>query len=306
MRRTEPQDMIRPLAIALLRLLSWMPLRLLDALAVPMAFCMRFMPWRGHAIVRKNLELCFPDLDDHQRKALYRHHLIETMRLVLESGAISYWSAERLKRHVPVVEGWEATHELIDGERGVIIVGAHFGNWEVLPLWLSIHRPLTALYKAPKQPELEQLITSTRSRFGSRMIASGSPSMRRMLAALKQGEMIGILADQQPKQGEGVFVDFFGQPALTMTLVNRLARRTGAAVVFISAERLSKGRGWKLRFTPADERIADDDPEIALAEMHDWLETEVRRNPAQYLWSYKRFSLQPDGRPSPYPRKKKK
>jgi len=297
--------MTRLLAIALLRFLSWMPLRLLHALALPLSWGMRLIPWRGHAVVRKNLELCFPELAASEREALYRRHLVETLRLVLETGAISYWSADRLERHVPSVEGWEATRELIDGGRGVIIVGAHFGNWEVLPLWLSIRRPLTALYKAPKQPELEKLITSTRSRFGSRMIPSGSPSMRRMLAALRNGEMIGILADQQPKQGEGVFVDFFGQPALTMTLVNRLARRTGAAVVFISAERLPKGQGWKLRLTPANERIADEDPTSALSIMHKWLEDEVRRNPDQYLWSYKRFSLQPDGQPSPYPRNHK-
>lgn len=296
--------MTRLLATCLLRILSWLPLRPLHALAVPLAWGMQFMPWRGHAVIRRNLELCFPELDEHERNALYRRHLLETMRLVLESGAISYWSAERLERHVPRVEGWEATRELIDSARGVIVVGAHFGNWEVLPLWLSIRRPLTALYKAPKQPELEKLITSTRSRFGSRMVPSGSPSMRRMLAALKSGEMIGILADQQPKQGEGVFVDFFGQSALTMTLVNRLARRTGAAVVFISAERLPKGKGWTLRLEPADERIADEDPKTALAVMHRWLENEVRRNPDQYLWSYKRFSLQPDGRPSPYPPRK--
>jgi KDO2-lipid IV(A) lauroyltransferase len=297
--------MTERLTIALLRLLSWMPLRLLHGLAVPLSWILRVMPWRGHAVVRKNLELCFPELDEDARNKLYRRHLVESMRLVLESGAMSYWPAERFERHVPVVKGWEATRELIDGKRGVIIVGAHFGNWEVLPLWLSIHRPLTALYKAPKKPELDRLITTTRSRFGSRMIRSGSPSMRRLLAALRNGEMIGLLADQQPKQGEGVFVDFFGQPALTMTLVNRLARRTGAAVVFISAERLEKGTGWALRLRPADEGIAGDDPKAALTIMHDWLENEIRRDPAQYLWSYKRFSLQPEGRPSPYPRKRK-
>lgn len=264
------------------------------------------MPWRGHAVVRTNLAMCFPRWSEAERGRLYRDHLVETLRLVLESGAISFWSAERLERHVPVVEGWESTRELIDSGRGVIVVGAHYGNWEVLPLWLSIHRPLTALYKPPKRPELERLITTTRSRFGTRMIPSGSPSMRKMLAALRGGEMIGILADQQPKQGEGVFVDFFGQPALTMTLVNRLARRTGAAVVFISAERLPKGRGWALRLNPADERIADDNPKAALAVMHHWLEQEISRNPAQYLWSYKRFSLQPDAQPSPYPKRAKR
>jgi len=118
--------------------------------------------------------------------------------------------------------------------------------------------------------------------------------------------MIGLLADQQPKQGEGVFVDFFGQPALTMTLVNRLTRRTGCHVFHASARRLPRGRGWQIHFEAADSVIAADNPEKAMRSMHHRLEQTIRRSPAQYLWSYKRFSRQPDGRPSPYPARKKR
>jgi len=292
--------MLASLATALLRLLSWLPLPLLHYLAVPLGWSMRLLPWRGHAVTRTNLALCFPELGAREREQLYRRHLIESVRLALESGAVSFWSANRIRRHVRSVEGWEETRALIESGRGVIVVGAHFGNWEILPLWLSIHTPLTALYKAPKQADLDRLITRTRSRFGSRMIASGSAAMRHMLVALRRGELVGILADQQPKQGEGVFVDFFARPALTGTLLNRLARRTGAAVVFISARRLEAGRGWALRLVPADAAIAGPDPRKALATMHEWLEDEIRRDPAQYLWSYKRFSLQPKGADSPY------
>jgi KDO2-lipid IV(A) lauroyltransferase len=296
--------MTERLAVALLRLLSWLPLPLLYRLAVPMAWIARRIPWRGHAIVRTNLALCFPDADAAEREAIYRQHLVEMMRVVLESGAIWYWPAERLEANVRQVEGWDAITEAAAHGRGVLLVGAHIGNWEILPLWISLQGPITALYKAPKQPGFDRRITDSRQRFGARLVASGSPAMRQLIAGLKRGETIGLLADQQPKQGEGVFVDFFGQPALTMTLVNRLARRTGCAVVFASAERLKGGRGWQLRFEEADRAIADEDPAQGMAVMHRWLEARVRRHPAQYLWNYKRFSRQPDGRPSPYPRRK--
>jgi len=289
------------LATALLRLLAWLPLPLLHRLAVPLGALARWLPWRGHAVIRTNLARCFPGLSEAERERIHRDHLVESVRLALESGAVSFWPADRIQGHVRSVEGWEETRALMTTGRGVIMVGAHFGNWEILPLWLSTHTPLTALYKPPKQPEFDRLITRTRSRFGSRMIASGSAAMRRMLVALRRGELVGILADQQPKQGEGVFVDFFGRPALTGTLLNRLARRTGAAVVFISARRLAAGRGWALRLQPASAAIAGAEPKQALAVMHDWLEDEIRRDPAQYLWSYKRFSRQPGGAPSPYP-----
>ncbi len=293
------------LATALLRLLAWLPLPLLYRLGWVLGWLLRFIPWRGHAIVRTNLALCFPELDRHQREQIYRQHLVETARLVLETGAVSFWSAKHIDRHIRSVEGWPATRELIESGRGTILVGAHFGNWEMLPLWLSLNTELTALYKAPRDAGFDHLITQTRGRFGCRMVASGSAAMRRLLAGLRGGQAVGILADQQPKQGEGVFVPFFGQPALSGTLLNRLAHRTGAAVVFISARRLDAGRGWALRLVPADEAIADADPYQALTVMHGWLEDEIRRDPAQYLWSYKRFSMAPPGQSSPYPVRKK-
>lgn len=296
--------MTERLAVALLSLLSWLPLPLLYRAAAPLAWIARRVPWRGHAIVRKNLELCFPELDAADRERIYRQHLVEMMRVVLESGAVWYWPGERIEANVREVEGWDAVEAAAKRGKGVLVVGAHIGNWEILPLWISLQGPLTALYKAPKQPGFDRRITDSRQRFGARLVASGSPAMRRLIGGLRQGEVIGLLADQQPKQGEGVFVDFFGQPALTMTLVNRLARRTDCAVVFTSAERLPGGRGWRVRFTEAGPEIAGEDPAKSMAVMHRWLEAEIRRDPAQYLWSYKRFSRQPDGRPSPYPAKK--
>lgn len=298
--------MIERLAVALLHLLSWLPLPLLHYLAVPLAWIARWLPWRGHAVVRTNLALCFPEMDAAGRERLYRRHLVQMMRLVLESGAVWYWSGDRLQRHVRFVEGWEDVLRAAGRGKGVLFVGAHLGNWEILPLWLSMQEPLTALYKAPRQPGLDRRVTNSRQRFGAHLVASGSPAMRRLLAGLKRGEFIGLLADQQPKQGEGVFVDFFGQPALTMTLVNRLARRTGCAVIFASAERLERGRGWHLRIEPAPPTIAADDPATGMAAMHEWLEREIERMPAQYLWSYKRFSRQPGGRPPPYPARKRR
>ena len=224
--------MTERLAIVLLRVLSRLPLPLLHRLAVPLAWIARFMPWRGHAVVRTNLAICFPDLGEAERERLYRRHLVEMMRLVLESGAVWYWPGDRLQRHVRQVDGWDDVVRTADRGKGVLLVGAHFGNWEILPLWVSLQQPITALYKAPRQAGFDRRVTQSRERFGARLVASGSPAMRKLIAGLRRGETIGLLADQQPKQGEGVFVNFFERPALTMTLVNRLARRTGCAVIF--------------------------------------------------------------------------
>ena len=291
------------LARLLLRLLALLPLRLLHAIAVPTGWLAWWIPWRKHAVIDTNLKLCFPELDVSRRRRLHRKHLVEMMRLVLESGAVWYWPEKRLLRHVISVEGWTAVDALLRRGEGALIVGAHFGNWEILPLFLSTRAPLAALYKAPGRKDLDAAITESRSRFGARLIASGSPAMRQMLTSLRRGELIGLLADQQPKQGEGVFAPFFGTPALTMTLVNRLASKTGTPVVFTSAARIP-GRGWALRFETAEAGIANDDPRESIALMHDWLEATIREHPEQYLWSYKRFSLRPTGEAEVYPKRR--
>jgi Kdo2-lipid IVA lauroyltransferase/acyltransferase len=302
--RNESFHMQLLLARLLLRLLALMPLKLLHGLAVPIGRLAWWLPWRKHAVIDTNLKLCFPELDEQARRRLHRHHLVEMVRLVLESGAVWYWPKERLMRHVLSVEGWSLVEERLAAGKGVLLVGAHFGNWEIQPLFVSARMPFSGLYKAPKRSDLDAAVTASRTRFGAKLIASGSPAMRKMLAALRRGEAIGVLADQQPKQGEGIFVPFFGQPALTMTLVNRLARRNGTPVVFASAERVA-GRGWAFRFQAADARIAADDPAKGIGVMHEWLESIIRTRPEQYLWSYKRFSLRPSGESEIYPRRRR-
>ncbi len=285
----------------LIRLLSLIPLKVLYFSAVPLGLVIALLPTRRRAVIDLNLAIAFPGLDERRRNRLRQQHLIEMVRLVMESGAVWHWSADRILRHVREVDGWAHVERARRSGRGYLMIGAHIGNWEILTLYGTIREPFACLYKAPSDPEVDALITRSRQRFGGKLIASGSPAMRQLLRQLKAGQGAGLLADQQPKQGEGIFAPFFGTEALTMTLVNRLARRTGCAVFFSDARRLADGRGWAIEFRPADERIAAEDPAVAIACINEWLEEKIRATPAQYLWSYKRFGIRPQGEAAIYP-----
>src|SRR5690625_4427058 len=137
----------------ILHILALLPLWLLPALAVLLALVLRFMPWRVHVIDRTNLALCFPKLDEKKRARLYRRHLTEMARLVLESGAVWFWPAERLKRHVRSAEGWDELERAAAEKHGVLLVGAPFGSGEILPLWLALQGAFPALCAAPLNPE---------------------------------------------------------------------------------------------------------------------------------------------------------
>ena len=288
------------LARALIWLLSLAPLRLLHALARPLAFVYRLRGRRKARVVEANLALALPELEPEWRRALARENSVEMLRLVLESGAVWHWSAQRILAHVPQVEGKAILDRAIGQGRGVLLLGGHQGNWEILTLYTSLQTDLVALYRAPSSAALQQAITRSRQRFGAELVASGGPAMRQLLRQLRGGQGAGILIDQQPKQGDGVFASFFGQPALTMTLPHRLAQKTGCRIVFADCARLPRGRGWSIRYREAPEAIHDPDDVVALTAMNQMLCELIRDHPDQYLWRYKRFALQPGGRPDPY------
>ena len=121
---------------------------------------------------------------------------------------------------------------------------------------------------------------------------------------LRDGGVVGILPDQQPKVGDGEFVPFFGKDALTMTLLGRLAARTGATVLFAYCERIGAGPEFALHVEAAPAAITDPDPVVATTALNAAVERIARRDPAQYQWTYKRWRWRPVGssEPNPYER----
>ncbi|HID45271.1 MAG TPA: lipid A biosynthesis acyltransferase, partial [Chromatiaceae bacterium] len=132
----------------------------------------------------------------------------------------------------------------------------------------------------------------------NRMVPTDRQGIKALYQALEDDELIVILPDQQPKTakgGGGVFAPFFGVPALTMTLVNRFARKTGAPVYFIAFVRTGSRPAYKVIGLLAGDDIASRDAEAAATELNAGVEKLVRRYPAQYQWTYRRFRAQPDG-----------
>ncbi|MEE4297558.1 MAG: hypothetical protein V2J20_13180, partial [Wenzhouxiangella sp.] len=207
--------------------LAWFPLRVLHSAAVPVAWLLGRLPLGKHAIVDRNLSACFPELSTHSRRQLESAQRVELVRLAAEFGALSRWSERKLNAHIHVITGWEHVEAAVQEGTGVLMVTGHLGNWEILNLYLSRRLETVTLYRPPDQPWLDEFISKIRCRFGGRVVASSSRSMRHLLGQLRKGGAVAIAADIQPKHGDGVFAPFLGVPALTMTLVHRLAHRTG-------------------------------------------------------------------------------
>lgn len=294
--------MLFKLLIALWRRIGFLPLSWLHAIGRWLGRLYDLIPNRERHAVEVNLELCFPEMPAQQRSALRREVMQQMGCTLMELSAIWFRPAGSLQTLVRGVSGGELLEQRA-GE-GLIVLSPHLGCWEIVGLTLPLHGPITSLYRPPRKRELEALLRAARERSGAILVPTDTQGVKRIYQALQEGGMTGILPDQQPDSSRGsVFAPFFGVPALTMLLINRLARKTGARVIFAYAERLPRGAGFHIHYLPAPDGIADRDPLVAATALNQGLEQMIRQQPAQYQWSYRRFRIRPDDAPSPYRRK---
>jgi len=243
-----------------------------------------------------SLSIVITQFEDKTRQSLLKSALRETGKSLFEICRI--WSGDPPAALALIREtrGTELFDDALRAGKGLIIAAPHLGCWELLNFWLCSRTPLAIAYRPPRQPSLEPLLVRARGALAAEQVrAEGAAGVRRLFRRLADGGVVGILPDQQPKQGEGRFAPFFGTPALTMVLLSRLAQRTGATVLFAFAERLPEGTGFRLNVLPAPAGIADADLSIAVAALNRGVEDCVRLAPSQYQWHYKRYSIRPAG-----------
>ena len=195
------------------------------------------------------------------------------------------------------VSGWELVEAAWSGGRGILFLTPHLGCFEIAAQYYAARKPITVLYRRSKQDWLAPLIESGRG--ASLTLAPADVSgVRLLLKALKSGNAAGMLPDQVPGKGEGIWAPFFGRPAYTMTLAARLAD-TGATVLLAYAERLHYGAGFHLKLFPLSAPLEGDLAQRT-AQLNREIEGLIRLCPQQYLWGYNRYK-EPRGAGAPPP-----
>ena len=284
----------------LMRLAGRLPLPVLHRLGAALGTVLNATDNRLRRIADVNLALVITHFGTETRHSLRKSTLREFGKSVFELCKIWSGNPQAALGLVREVEGAALFDAALAQKSGVIIAAPHLGCWELLNFWLCSRAPIAVAYRPPRQPALEPLLVRARGALAAEQVrAEGASGVRTLLRKLSSGGVIGILPDQQPKQGEGEFAPFFGVPALTMVLLSRLAQRTGATVLFAFADRLADGAGYRIRFLAAPDGISDIDLPNAVAALNRGVEDCVRLAPAQYQWHYKRFQYRP-GLPKRY------
>jgi KDO2-lipid IV(A) lauroyltransferase len=271
--------------IFLFRLLSHLPLLWLHRLGAAAGWLVYLLSPRYRRNLRDNLAQA--GFVGEKGAALRRAAVAEAGKQMLETARIWMKPLEAACAQVLEVRGWEHVEAAQARGKGILFLTPHLGCFEIAGQYCSRFVEITVLYRPPRQAGLQRLMLAGRQRERQHMVPADLSGVRALIRALKKGEAVGILPDQVPKKGEGVWLDFFGRPAHTMTLAARLSK-TGATVLMTWGERLPAGQGYRLYFYPPEPALEGDTLTRA-QQLNAAIETLIRRCPAQYLWGYNRY-----------------
>lgn len=217
--------------------------------------------------------------------------------MILEMARIWFRSESCLAR--VVTDDWHVVERAQAGGRGILFLTPHLGSFEISARYVARRMALTVMFRPPHKRILAPLLELARNTPGLTAVPATAQGVRAFVRALREGKSIGLLPDQAPSVGEGVWVPFFGRSAYTMTLPGKLARQTGVPIILVAAERLPAGEGWRMHYVAVPEPLPDSAADQA-ALINATMEQVIRRFPEQYLWSYNRYKV-PAGAPAAPP-----
>ncbi|HVP44361.1 MAG TPA: lysophospholipid acyltransferase family protein [Terriglobales bacterium] len=287
----------------LVKVLGALPRPLSRALAITLAHAVYWLHPRLRKVGLRNLEIAFPEKSPAVRRRILKGTFTSLGRQLAEFCLFPRYTRENASR-VILYDGFENYDSAHRRGKGVIFLTAHFGGWELSSFFHSLTgHPLHIVVRPLDNPYLDALVDRYRtlhgaSSFGKQDFARG------LIAAMRAGESVGILADQNVMPEGGVFVDFFGKPACTAAGPARVALRTDAAVLPTFTIWDAQIGRYRLRFDPPLPlvRSGDDEADAAAntAAFTKAIENYVRRYPEQWLWVHRRWKTRPPGEPSLY------
>ncbi|TVT74002.1 MAG: lysophospholipid acyltransferase family protein [Denitromonas halophila] len=271
-------------AQVLFRLLAALPLSLVHRLGALVGWLTYALSPKYRARLKGNLAQAMGPAANRLRASV----IAESGKQALELPWILLRPHAEVVAKVVQVTGWELVEAAKAEGAGMLFLVPHLGGFEATAQYYASRGKMTVLYRPPNFAELMPLITSGRQRGGMSIAPAELSGVRKLIKALRSGEAIGMLPDQTPDVGEGMWAPFFDRPAWTMTLAARLSEVKGVQVICCWAERLPGGRGYHIRFQAPTEPI-EGDTAARVAAINRQMEAMIRACPTQYLWGYHRY-----------------
>ena len=272
------------LAILIFRALGLLPLSLLQRLGILLGWIGWLMPGTYKRRAARNIAFAYPEAS----ASLQRQSMQQLICMFLELPYL--WAPRNASRLSSLIscDEWPLIDRTLAEGKGLILISPHIGCFEMLGPFYSQRHPATVIFKEPRMQWLSTLINRIRLSPQLTLVPANQKGVKGLLRTLMRGQTIGFLPDQVPAEGDGVYAPFFGQPAYTITLVQRMQAVRQTPIFTVGLECLDRARGYHFHVVPMAAPLSED-PTTAATEMNAALEDMIRRMPAQYLWGYNRY-----------------
>ena len=283
--------------MGVLRLICLLPHRAALAVGRVLGRLAHAMGGSRRAVVRRNIELCFPDLTPDERDALAYEHFKALGMTVIEMG-LGRWATDRHLQSITKLSGIEHVHQALESGKGVILLSAHFTTLEIMGRVLALNMPpFDAVFRRNRSEFMTELQRTGRERSAESTIEKRD--IKQMVRSLRANRAVWYAPDQSYNRKGSEVIEFFGVPAMHTTATSTLARLGDAAVVPFFPRRRPDST-YELTLFPAFDDFPSDDAVLDTRRYVDLLEQHVRTCPEQYFWVHRKFKDLPDSYPDYY------
>lgn len=279
-----------------LQLFSKLPLAAIQSIAKLIGSLLFAIKSSAREVTEINLGTAYPDLTQQQREELTKESLKNQCMTYAESIKIWGSAPEFSLQQIRQVHNEGLFIDALKNPNGTLAVVTHFGAWELLNAWLNQHTQPLIMYKPSKYKDLDRFMLAARQRLNATLVPTDETGVRAIFKHLKQGGFTVILPDHVPKESGGIYSYFYGQNALSSTLVSKLAAKTQCSVVGLSCLRRADLSGFEIQVTALSEDIKSKDLQLSVDTLNKEMERMINVAPEQYLWGYKRFRKLADGK----------
>lgn len=272
-----------------LKIFSKLPLAAIQSIAKLIGMLLFAIKSSAREVTEINLSTAYPDLTQQQREVLTKESLKNQCMTYAESIKIWGSAPEFALQQIKQIHHEALFIEALKNPNGTLAVVTHFGAWELLNAWLNQYTQPLIMYKPSKYKDLDRFMLEARQRLNATLVPTDETGVRAIFKHLKQGGFTVILPDHVPKKSGGIYSYFYGQNALSSTLVSKLAAKTQCSVVGLSCLRRTDLSGFDIQVTALSEDIKSKDLQLSVDTLNKEMERMINVAPEQYLWGYKRF-----------------
>lgn len=281
------------LGLLFIFLIALMPVFVQDAVANKLGDLARNINKKRRRIARTNIDLCFPELNDEEKKAIVRRSFRHQARSILNYGLIWWAPKKQLKKRIKIV-GSENIETSLNKNRALIFMTAHSMGLEAAVSAITMRYPISGPFKPMKNRLIDWFVAKGRVRHGT-LIYTRKSGLRPIVKDVRGGCAMFYLPDEDLGKDRSIFVPFFGHQKASVPVLGRLSKTCNADVLPCISCYDEEKRQYQIHVLPALKNFPKSDDYADTQEMNRALEEIIRLCPSQYFWIMKLFKTRPEG-----------